>query len=269
MLAVGPAMRLEHLLDEINWVHVLNALNWGVQIPLLTLIVVVMRRRQVCRRFPWFFRYLVWVLGSNLALAPLYWRASEPRVYWWLFRLSWLQYAVTVGLGFLVIYEVFCRLFEAYKGFQRWGPQAFRLAAAGLLLAAAILAYLGPGTETLHLTAALLNASRTLRFVQAGLLLAVLFCVAWLRLPWRQPAIGIALGFGIYAAFNFVRMTVRLYTGWWGDLLNQMLDPTSYTCTTIIWAAYMLRKPAEVPSGGLPQTDVTQWNQVLSELLGR
>ena len=262
-------MLSERLLNQVNWVHVLNTINWGVQIPLLSLLLVVMWRRHVRRELPLYFTYVAWVLGSSLALAPLNWWRGNPRVYWWLFYTGWVTVAVSMALGFLVIYEMFNSVFKPYAAFRQRGPLMFRWAGASLLLLAAILIYFSPGTEVVRVARALLDLNLVLRFVQAGLLLLIVISVAWLRIPWRQPLLGIALGFGLYAIVEVARMAVRLNTGWWGDQLNSLLDPTVYTCATIIWTVSLLKKPAEAAVPALPDTDVEEWNRVLSHLLQR
>lgn len=262
-------MLLERLLEQVNWVHVLNVINWGTQIPLLSALVVAMWRRRQHRELPFYFTYLAWVLGSSLARAPLYWWQANPRGYWWLFYSYWSVLGISIALGFLVIYEVFGGVFGGYEAFRQRGATLFRWAGAGLLLLAAVLVYLSPGTEVLRVTRALFDLNLVLRFVQAGLLLLIVVCVAWLKVPWRQPLLGITLGFGLYAVCEVARTAVRLNTGWWGNELNMLLDPTAYTCTTIIWAVSLLRRPAEATATQLPPADVEQWNQALSHLLQR
>ena len=262
-------MPLERLLDEVNWVHVLNAVNWGVQIPLLSLLLLVMRRRKLHPELPFYFTYLAWVLGSSLALAPLDWWKANPRVYWWFFYGSWLVFVVSMSLGFLVIYELFGSVFKPYAAFRERAPSLFRWAGAGLLLLAALLVYFSPGTEAVRVTRALLDLNLVLRFVQAGLLVLIVICVVWLGIPWRQPVLGIALGFGLYALVDVARTVVRLNTGWWGDQVNSLLPATAYTCAAIVWAISLLRQPVEAGVPALPRTEVKQWNRALSHLLQR
>lgn len=255
--------------EEINWVHVLNLVNWGTQVPLLSVLVVVMWRRKLHRELPLYFTYLAWVLGSSLALAPLDWWQANQSVYWWFFYISWLALAVSMSLGFLVIYELLTSVFQPYAGFRQRATPLFRWAGAGLLLLAAVVVYFSPGTEIVRASQALLDLNLVLRFVQAGLLLLIVVCVAWLGIPWRQPLLGIALGFGLFALVDVARTVVRLNTGGWGDQINILLAPAAYTCTTIIWAVSLLRRPVEAAVPALPRSEAGQWNRALSQLLQR
>jgi hypothetical protein len=235
----------------------------------LVLAAVIWRRRLV-RRMPWFFVYTVWVMASSPVLVLLNLRTqARGTSSWFEFYTGWTAEAISVGLGFAVIYEVFHHVFQPYPAFRRVAPVLFRWCGVGLLLLGSASALLSSPDHSFRVIAGLLVIERTLRVVQVGLLLLVLVACRYLRMSWRLEVLGVAMGFGMYAAVAIVCMTLQSQLGPGVYYTLGMVTGTAYTCAVMIWAAYFLApQPATQAAQVMPQnTDVEQWNQALSHLL--
>ena len=218
----------------------------------------------------WFFVYTVWVMTTSLVQLPLYLQSRALRsVTPAYFYVSWTANAVSIVLGFLVVYEVFSQVFQQYESFRRRAPALFRWCGVGLLLMGSVGALLSSPDRALQVVAGLLILERTLRVVQVGLLLLVLITSRYLRMTWRQDVLGVALGFGMYAAVSIVCTTLQAQNGPVAFWALGMVSFTAYTCSVLIWVAYCLApQPAVEVVNSVPAVAETQqWNQALSHLL--
>lgn len=233
-------------------------------------LVVFLWRRRLLRRMPWFFAYTVWVMASSPILVFM-WLQAAARQYVSpaTFYTNWAAEAVSVALGFAVVYEVFTEVFEPYEGFRRLAPVLFRWCGVGLLLLGSAGALLSSPDHTLRVVAGLLVLERTLRLVQVGLLLLVLITGRYLRIAWKRDMLGVALGFGMYAAVSIVCTTLQAQNGPVAFYALGLVAGTAYTCAVMIWVAYFLApQPAvELAKVAPKNTEVEQWNQALSHLL--
>ena len=250
--------------------HAITMANWVVA-PIGQLgLVIIMARRGLVRRMPWFFIYTVWVMATSLVELPFYLEARAARsispAY---FYLNSTVEVVSVGLGFLVVYEVFTRVFQPYETFRRWAPALFRWCGVGLLLLGSAGAMLFAPDGGLKVVAGLLVLERTLRVVQVGLLLLVLITSRYLHISWNLNVLGVAMGFGMYAAVAIVCTTLQAQNGPVAFWALNLISATAYTCAVMIWVAYFLvRQPAAEPNKVMPTiTEVEQWNHALSHLL--
>jgi hypothetical protein len=252
--------------------YLLDKANLILTLTLQSVILVVMYRRRLQQEFRWFFGYTGFVLSSSLVLLPLeWWQGRSPAMYAVFFFSYWVQEALSIALGFAVIYEVVRKVLEPYEVFRRYGPPLFRWAAAALLLASAVVALFSPGGDAVKAAAGIFVLERSLRLVQAGLLLLVFAACAWLGISWRRPVLGVALGFGVYAATILACATVRALVGMAGASTYALITPTAYTCAVMIWAGYfVLPQAAAAPAEFVPQgAEVEKWHQALSHLLQR
>lgn len=239
-------------------------------------IAVAMWRRRLYRRMPWFFAYTLWIMTFSLVMLSFYLRVRvdpgfQPTSYY----VGWSQEAVSVALGFAVVYEVFVQVFQPYEAFHRVGKALFRWCGVGLLLLGSAVSLLaspfGPDPAFVQLTAGIVVVERTVRVVEVGLLLVVLVAVRYMGVSWRRDTLGVAVGLGMYAATSMVCLAQQAQNGPLGYYVLGMVSGTAYTCAVMIWAAYILvRQPAAEPVRHVPQdTETEQWNQALSHLLQR
>ena len=160
-------------------------------------IALSMFYRGLVRQFPLFFTYIIFISVRDLVLASLpYGENRYSTVYWW-------GEATAILLALVVIVEVAFHLVWRYP-FLRF---LFKILLAVTVIAAiAALAALWwgshrPGADLLEW---IIYAERSVRFLQVCLLILVIALMSRLGLTWRNYALGIAAGFGVYAALDLI-----------------------------------------------------------------
>ncbi len=106
---------------------------------------------------------------------------------------------------------------------------------------------------------------RSARFLQVCLLIVATALMSRLGLDWRHYSVGIAAGFGVYAALDLALLELRAHLHVLSDAAFVLLRPAAYNLGVAIWAFYFLRPQGGKPVGGLPGTDLASWNNALTE----
>jgi hypothetical protein len=86
-----------------------------------------------------------------------------------------------------------------------------------------------------------------------------------LGLTWRDYSLGIAAGFGVYAALDLVLLELRGHLHVLGDSAFVLLRSAAYNLGVLIWASYFLRPLDGIPVERLPGNNVANWNDTLTE----
>lgn len=171
---------------------------------------------------------------------------------WWLFAIGndpahyaryfytyWITECIVALLGFIVVREIFSKALSAQFGLQRWGATLFWWSLA-ILIVIAVLAAVGAKGDPDKLLAAILLLKRVESLVRLGLIVALFVFVFALGIPWADPVIGIAAGFGIYGAGELVAYAIRTS---WGRGARSAFSWTIMgigLCQEILWLAYFV-----------------------------
>jgi hypothetical protein len=228
-----------------------------VPIGLQTAILIVMLWRGLGTVFPVFFSYNVIVVARDLVLLVLpYGSNLYSAVFWW-------GEAIAILLSLGVIFEVLWHLFRPYL-FLRF---VFKLVSiAALLAAAGALVLLRTGPEGAdRLLELILLMERSARVLQAGLLIVLISLMSRLGMTWRDYSLGIAAGFGVFAALDLVLLEFRAHLHFITDTVFELWKPAAYNLGVLIWAYYFLRPRTLHAVDGLPETDLATWHDTLSE----
>ena len=223
----------------------------------------MMWHRKLHRKLPIFFSYLSYQCLWMAVLIPV----AETSIYSLAY---WLGDAISMALGFAVIYELFASVLEDYEGLRELGLMLYRWAAVVLMFVAVISCATTQGSETQQLLAALLTLERGVRIVQCGLL-GFLFLFSYsLGLSWRNYSFGFALGFSIFVIAELVVVAARWHAGAAGRDMYFWLKPLSFDMATIIWAGYVLqREPKTSAALELSGSQMADWNASILQLLQR
>ena len=237
--------------------RLLTFVLWLLPTAMLVLIALVMWRRGLAAKFPLFFSYTLLLPVRDVVLACLpFGKAFYSRVYWW-----GEGAAVLLALG--VIFEIvghFVRHYPYLRFFLRVLP--FAGVFAGVL--ALLIWGNGPsGSDRAFEWIILLE--RSARFLQVCLLILAIGFMSRLGLTWQNYALGIVAGFGVYAALDLTLLEFRAHLHAVSDNVFVLLRPAAYNLGVLIWAFYFL-----LPRGGgtvkrLPDTDLAQWNDELTQ----
>lgn len=226
-------------------------------------------KKRLQRRFPAMGAYLALRLASTpLLLALLY---GQPRH--WLndycflayFLVYWAVYIASAVILFYVCIDVFRSVLSTFSGLARFGVVVFRWAA----LASAIVSFSTVSFghwSILLISDVAFGLMRSVSVIELCLLGFLCLSMNALRLSARDLAFGIALGFGLMSANDFVMASLLSRN-------TSLVSPLQFgyeaviLATLGIWAAYValpepVRKPVTMPVN----STVYRWNEIASAL---
>ncbi len=224
-----------------NW---LMYVNWLAGPLLQITLLVFMVRRGYHRVFPRFFSYILFQTLKSGCLFVIYRYFAEDTY----FDAYWTGNALSVIFTVAVMDEILRSLFGDYGGIQVLGTTIFRWSCGLLFVLAVIGALTSSEAAADRLVAAVFAFDRSMRLVQVGLFLLLMFLCRVLKNCWRQQVFGIALGFGVFASVELILVSVVM---WYGDshaAVISLVKSAMYNAVTLVWISYLKQQPQLVPS---------------------
>ena len=246
-----PASRLFTALSYVLWIAA----------PVLQVCVaVVLRRRKLDKEFPFFFKYLIFQVATNIVLLAL---IHHYRLYFYVY---WPLRAISTILEFAIIYEIFGQLFRPYPYLRDFARVLLRWAGSLLVVIALLFALTSSANEVPVITA-VMKAQESVNLVQCGLLFFLLWFCPYLAITRRHYLFGVALGFGVIASAELASFATRMFTGAVANQMFNLLLMSASDWAVAIWLVYFVsRAPAS-----RPQTEMAAaapvWEQGVSDLL--
>jgi len=216
--------------------------NWLAGPLLQITLLIFMVRLKLHGVFPRFFSYILFQTLKSACLFVVY--RYFPESY---FNAYWTGNAVSVIFTVAVMDEILRSLFREYGGIQVLGTTIFRWS-CGLLFLVAILGALSSseaGGD--RVVAAVFGFDRSLRLMQVGLFVLLMFLCRYLRNCSRQQVFGIALGFGVFASVELILVSVVMLWGNGHAVIISLLKSTAYNAVTVVWIGYLKQQPQMVP----------------------
>jgi hypothetical protein len=203
----------------------------------------IMLRRGLRTQYPYFFAYIVY----QVAIFPLlfFFFHRSPDQYFYVY---WATAALSPIFGLAVIAELFRHAFRPFEALQGISSTMLRWAAVLGALCLLIFALNLTGSGTHRLAEVVMVLHRSVRVLQVSLVLLILLFASRLGLTFRHHLVGIAAGFGIFAAVDLMLASVvlRVEPAWY-SVLNTF-KTSVYLGTTVLWMAVLYRpEPARVP----------------------
>ncbi len=205
-------------------------------IPLVQVaLLVVLRKRKLHEDHSMFFTYTLFqVVAAVLDVVAFKFAGYETYFY-----VYWVRIALSVGLGFFVIKEVFTNMLKPYAGLRDAGILLFRWAAAVLILISVLSYASGSGSGAARILREVVTMERNVRFIQCGLLLFVVMCSNYIGASWRSLSSGIAFGFGGFAAVDLLISNALLARGYFFNPDTAAIaGQIAYACAVITWFTY-------------------------------
>jgi hypothetical protein len=251
-------MRFQAIMLEVN--HLTT-------ICLLLVLAACIVLRQLRSYAPFFFAYVVFSCSSTAVEYGLN-HFGEP---FWAWYATWFTESVSLLLEFLILSEVFSRLFAPYQGIRGFAKIVLLWSLSVLTIAGALTALLCHQVQySVPVLTVLLVLDRTLRAVELGLVLVLFALAKYLHLRWKNLSFGIILGIGFFAMMDLAGNIARAY---YGKLIAgnvRALEGASYWVTVIIWIFYVLQPDVvRISNVSLPSPELERWDRVLSQLLKR
>jgi hypothetical protein len=234
---------------------------WIAHPVLQAAIAAFMVRRGLQRQFRFFFGYILTELVAFAITVPVYWYRHNYSAF---FFLHWFCSAVSVAFGFGVIHEVFVDVFRSFHTLRDLGTVLFKWAGLVMLLVAGVVSVSANSSDVAPWMQAIITAQRSVRIVQVGMVLFLLFFAHYLGVNRRQRSFGIAMGFGSYAIVELA--LIASFVG--NHLVNpwmSMVNMAVYNISLVVWLGYVaMKSPARDASTSLLRTQ--RWEQSLSDI---
>ncbi|MFZ0769919.1 MAG: hypothetical protein WCA49_10005 [Candidatus Sulfotelmatobacter sp.] len=232
---------------------------WIVQPVLAAAIAIVMLCRGQHRLFKYFFAYIVTQILAFAVAFPTY-RYNHSAY----FYVSSFATAVSVALGFMVIYEAFLDVFRPFHTLRDLGTVLFKWVGLVMLLVAGVVAVSSNSSDIAPWVRAILTAQRCVRLVQVGMVLFLLIFARYLGVNRRQRSFGIALGFGGFAVVELG--VIAILAGYRvSEVALSVVNVGAYDGAILIWLGYMCAKsPARDASASMLRPQ--RWEQSLTDI---
>jgi hypothetical protein len=231
---------------------------WIAPAVVFAFLAIAMHRRGLRQRYPFFFSYAAFQVVSFLAQFTVY--HYWPKLYFYEY---WTGAALSIGISFAVIYEIFAEVFSPFAGLRDLGRVLFRWAAVVLVVAAVLMTWTGAVTAGDVGTKIMVATERSVRVMQCGMVLLMILCAPYLGLKVRHRVFGIGVGFGILAAIDLFAVAVFGKLGYTATTFFNMARMTAFNFSAVLWTVYFLRpEPARGPALQLAPSE--RWNFALS-----
>jgi hypothetical protein len=237
---------------------ILLLLSVGLQF----VILVILIRRHLLRRFTWFFTYIAYAL---IEAAVRFAVAGNHALY---FKVYWLSAAGGVVLTVMAVRESFLNVFWVHarlKWFTRviWG-------CVGLALVYAILkAWLAPPVRGGWQTAAVIGSEVAVEYSISAVVI-LYFAFRWIyRIEGQEWESGIIVGFGIYECLALGGFLTRSVFGSRYRIVSEWLPAMAYIIGEVTWVIVLARREPEVTRGRDSTVDDLREMDQYIKVLGR
>lgn len=232
---------------------------WIVQPILQILTAAIMTWRKLSRRFPVFFAYTIFQIVAFAVLFPAHMIGARFFVY-----TDWTLTTSSLVFGLFVIYEVFLEAFRYFHTLRDLGRVLFKWAAVVMLLVACVVTVESPIVRSAPLGEALFTIQRCLRVTQCGLVLFLLMFCKYLGTSPKQSSLGIAAGFGGFAAIQMIAVACHA-SSFISQVTLTFVTAVAYDLTILLWLFYVLHKQtAREPVNSLLTSQ--RWEDTLSDI---
>ena len=244
---------------------------WVAPNAVLAALGITLLKRGKWREFP---AFIIFALASPLAelccFAADVIPSVSPLTYW---RAEWVNLLLSSFLKFVVIGEVFSKIFDRYPTVSRLGRILGSGFGGGLVLVATVVAAFASGDSPLRVIAWVHLLDQTVFMIESGLIVFLFLLAAYFRLSWERSAFGILLGLGISASVHLSTWAViaNASPSDRGRTLLAFVNMATYHVCVLIWFYYLAlaRRTVAVKEVPLPEHSLDGWNRELERLLQR
>lgn len=200
---------------------------WGSGIAIEAVVLLRGGLSGLLRKYPLFYSYVGCVLVKEIIGMLAYKFAPD-----WYVPLYWPAEFVTIVASYAVIIEIFRWSTRHKPGIRRLTQNAllsvFALTGA---YAASDLAHGGLGS----LSRTIADLNRDLRYVEAGILLVMMWLFVRYRIALGRNRLGIMMGYSFWVGLNVVNLAFWFQPGNGFSIFLRGLLPATYLMTLLIW----------------------------------
>jgi hypothetical protein len=232
---------------------------WILPLALQAAVMFAIVRRKLLRTFPLFFTYTVAVLSREIVLMFL---RNPGKLYG---QVYWYGEVLNVFLSLGAIFETLRQVLPPYPFLSVMLKAIWTLGGVTAVAATLLLLFSHAGAGGDRVLAMIMLAERSARFVEACWLIVVIALVSYFERGWQQYSVGIVAGFGIYSALALALFEFRAHLHLLSYATFAVLNSAAYNLAAIIWALYFLRPRRILQLGHLPKTNLSDWNNAVTE----
>ena len=242
---------------------------WVAPNVLAFLLGLLLWKRGFNRILPWFIAFtILTAVGDVAAFAADIIPSVTPETFW---RIFWAELLLESLLKFLVIGEIFSRVFSPYPSIARLGKVTVSGFGAALVLLAALIAGFAKGDGLFHIIATAHLLEQTVFIIESGLIVFLFLFAAYFHLSWDRLSFGVLMGLGISSCEHLSTWAIvsNLSPSSHARTLFDFLNMATYHLTVLIWSYYLL-VPGKAPKKStirLPETNLAVWNHEVERLL--
>jgi hypothetical protein len=242
---------------------------WIAPNVLLLVLALLVWKRGLGRQLPAFLAFAVLASAGQLAvyiadIVP--W--VTPTNFWYV---DWASLLIESFVKFVVIGEVFSRVFNSYSSISKLGRFLLSTIGAVLVFLAALAAACSKGDNTSYLISGAHLLEQTAFMIECGVILSLFLFAAYFQLSWDRVAFGVLLGLGISACVHLATWAAMANAepSAHGRILLDFLNMATYHVCVLIWFYYVLvpQKIAAKSAVPLPDNNLAVWNRELERLL--
>ena len=235
----------------------------------LLVLGLLIWRRGLWRQFPAFLAFAIFGALGQIAVFVADIIPSVTAANFW--RTDWASLLVESFLKFLVIGEIFSRVFNPYPSLAKLGRVLVSGMGGTLVLLAVLAAAYARRDSSFQLIAGAHLLEQTAFMIAAGLVLFLFMFAAYFKLTWDRLSFGIMFGLGISACEHLATWAVMANASLsiHQRTLLDFLNMATYHASVLIWFYYLLAPPKAVAKSAvpLPEHNLEVWNRELERLL--
>lgn len=242
---------------------------WVAPNLLLLFLSALLWKRGFARVFPGFLAFAILSsLGELAAFLADIIPSVSPDNFW---RVIWAGLLVESLLKFVVIGEIFSRVFSPYPSVGRMGKALVTGFGALLVFLAAAIAAFAKGDSMVHIVSAAHLLEQTVFIIESGLIIFLFLFAAYFHLSWDRLSFGILFGLGISSCEHLATWAIIANTSPSEHVrtLFAFLNMAAYHGAVLVWFYYLL-VPGKAPKKSpirLPETNLAVWNREVERLL--
>ena len=204
-------------------------------------LVLVLLFRGIVKKFPIFFIY------TSFTVISAFFQFASRNNFSLYFAFYWANEVLYNLLGFLALQEIFRFVFRNFYG-MRWFRLIFPSIGILMVAIAALRTALYPSPDTDWRATLIVSLEITIKVLQIGIFCVFVLLMRFFRMPGRQYAFGIALGFGIEAAGSLGVFLLRSEFGTKFDPVVRITPAIAYIIAVAVWVATFIRKEPSQPA---------------------
>jgi hypothetical protein len=223
-------------------------------------------RKRFHREVPWFGVLILYRLCAGFIVYPFYDRDDRTGFFYW----AWILEGGSFTIECMMLIDVIRKCLSGFVNIQRVARNL--LIVVTLILVGLAVLSMPYGTEHSEgLMRFVQLAERTVRFVQAGVIVIFFALSSYLALNWRNYLFGIVLGYGLYCCGELAITAFAAQMGPDVGYRIMLLQQCVYYATLITWFVYLIQSEPQSPR--LPpesaQKNLELWDETLRDVMKR